>query len=520
MMNLGRLTTLTILLAALSGVASAQTTDPVGFRRTKDSFPEHARGTRVAIGDVDGDGDPDVLISGRLLLNSDGKGTFRYVPKAGLNRFCRAAILLDYDRDGDLDVFTSGPDRMMRNDTKQGVVRFTDVSAAVGISDDGLPGEGLGAGDLNGDGYPAIYVANYELGGLARGTADKLYLSNGRGGYYLDSQVASRLCGRGVNMGDFDQDGDLDVFVSNYRLQGNLLYVNQLDQSRGYSLRAEERGISGGAAHTIGSVWGDLDGDGDIDMIMGNFSHRGGPYGIQPMVMVCLQSAGRFSSRWARDYGITWREPHSNPTLFDMDDDGDLDLYLTTTYGQSADVYRNRLVEDGALRFRNATTRVRGATYDAWGCGTLDVDNDGDQDLIVAVGGGRPPVLLRNERAQRMPKRQSVRLRLRGTTSDRWGAGATAILSGGGARRTVRQLNLGHGTSSQSEPILHFGVGKAQGPFQVEVRWPSGKISKLKIKSGGLYQVTEPKGPVVRPAPWASGSTSPTVPGWPTYPGR
>ncbi|MBL4845250.1 MAG: CRTAC1 family protein [Planctomycetes bacterium] len=473
----------------------AQSSDPIGFRRSSDSFPDGLRGTRVAMGDVDLDGDPDVLISGRLLLN-DGNGTFRLAPQLGCNRSCRAAIFLDYDQDGDLDVFTSGPDRLLRNDLgTDGKPHFRDVSAEVGIQDDGLPGEGLAAGDLNGDGYPDVYLANYESGGVARGTPDRLYLSNGRGGFDLSPEISSRLCGRGVTMGDFDQDGDLDLYVSNYRLQGNLLYVNQLRETGAFSLRYENRGTQGGAAHTIGSTWGDLDGDGSIDLLMGNFSHRGSGWGAQPMVQVCRQRNGYFTPTAGSALGIQWREAHSNPTLFDLDNDGDLDLYLTTTYGRRSDLYRNQVAKSGTLRFHDATERLRAEVNDGWGCAAADVDNDGDQDLVVAVRGGRKPILLRNEQAQRAPKRRSVRVRLRGKASDSWGIGATAILiHSNGTRRTVRQLSMGHGTSSQSEPILHFGVGRAAGPFKVEVRWPSGHVTRSEVKPGSNV-IREPKGP-------------------------
>lgn len=493
-----------IVLAAVNCLA--QSSDPIGFRRSGESFPEGLKGTRVALADVDLDGDPDVLISGRLLLN-DGQGNFSLAPKLGCNRACRAAIFLDYDQDGDLDVFTSGPDRLLRNDLgTDGRPRFTDVSAEVGIRDDGLPGEGLAAGDLNGDGYPDVYLANYELGSLGRGTPDALYLSDGRGGFRLSHEISSSLCGRGVTMADFDQDGDLDLYVSNYRLQGNLLYVNQLRETGAFSLRYEDRGLSGGAAHTIGSTWGDLDGDGAIDLLMGNFSHRGPSWGYQPMVQVCLQQRGIFTSTAGSSLGIKWQEAHSNPTLFDLDNDGDLDLYLTNTYGRRADLYRNQVAKTGTLRFHDATENLRAGVNDGWGCAAADVDNDGDQDLVVAVGGGRKPILLRNEQAQRAPQRRSVRVRLRGAVSDSWGVGASATLIRGDGRRLVRQLSLGHGTSSQSEPILHFGVGADQGPFEVEVRWPSGHVTRSKVQPGSSL-IREPQGPAPYRAPT---STRPT----------
>lgn len=481
-------------LCALAGAALGQEkvrSPGPSFTRRADSFPLDSRGTRVALGDLDGDGFPDALIDGILYLN-DQEGAFTLAPaRAGLRGRALAAAMADYDRDGDLDVFLSGftgqPDRLMRNDTTvAGRVAFTDVTAAVcPILSDPNPGEGLAWGDLDGDGCPDLMVANYEVSG--RGTPDRLFLSDGVGGLRdLSSLVstADARPGRGASMVDFDQDGDLDVYVSNYRLEPNYHWINRLRETGAFTLRGEDRGLTYLRAHTLGSEWGDLDGDGDVDMVMGNLSHPG-----QPMVQVGLQQAGRFTLTPGRDLGIAWEEAHLNPTLLDADDDGDLDLYLTTTYGRQGFLYQNRSREDGKLAFRDVTETSEAVTYDGWSSAVADVDLDGDQDLVVAKP-GQAPILLRNTLREAYPKLRSVRLRLRGGRSDTWGSGATATLSGGGAPRLVRQLSFGHGTGSQSEPILHFGVGRAAGPFQVEVRWPSGAVERLTL-GPGLHQVDE-----------------------------
>ena len=202
---------------------------------------------------------------------------------------------------------------------------------------------------------------------------------------------------------------------------------------------------------------------------------------------------GQFSRVEGSDLGIRWQEAHVNPTLFDLDDDGDLDLYLTSTYGRKSHLYRNRSGKVPKSRmFRNLTDDLRAAVFDGWGCATADVDGDGDQDLVVGTGRRRPVVLL-NQRAQRRPGVRSVRVSLRGRASDRFGIGARVILRGGGARRQVRVLSAGEGTSCQSEPVAHFGVGRSAGPYKVTVRWPSGRTTVKRGVRAGLLSLTEPR---------------------------
>jgi tetratricopeptide (TPR) repeat protein len=457
---------------------------PLRFRLSP--LPESARGSRVALVDLDVDGDPDLVTGGHRLFVNDGRGHFRpgpVLPGAG------GGVFADVDRDGDLDLFQLGrADRLLRN---EGRLRFVDVTTQLGVSfSDGDPSEGAAWGDLNGDGFPDLYVANYETK-QAKGTPDRLYLSDGRGGYRDASaqlKAAGVHCGRGVNMGDVDGDGDLDVFVSNYRLDPDFLWLN--DGRGNLTNVAGARGVAGelvrGAyGHTIGSAWGDLDGDGDLDLVAANLAH---PRFIDfsDKTYVYLQGPdGRFTDR-REELGIAFEETHSDPTLFDADNDGDLDLFLTSVYpGRPSFLYRNLLVETGELRFRDESWVSGLRVFNGWGAAVADVDGDGDLDLAVASG-SRTQLFL-NEGA---PGR-SLLLRLRGRRSDTWGAGARVQVSFGGTRLT-RELHLGHGTTSQSEPRVHVGLGPWRRATRVNVRWPSGRRSRHAL-AWGSHVIEEPQ---------------------------
>lgn len=512
--------TLTGVLAL--GTSEAQTpTQRTTFERRSvgKAFPNNARGRRIALGDVDRDGDPDLLLSGRLLIN-DGNGRFRWAQGSGLPERGRASMFLDYDHDGDLDVFTTANandrrDRLYRNDTPRGgKLRFKNVTREVGIGLlDRNPGEGVGAGDVNGDGRPDIYVANYEKPGHA-GTQDRLYVSVGKRRYQnATNLVEGREPGRGVSMADFDRDGDMDIFVSNYRLERNFLWVNGLAQTGALSLqnrasshRVEGTRRNGRYGHTIGSAWGDLDNDNDLDLISANLAHPGWQH-FSNMTQVMLNNGnGTFTVHESNrnGLGIKYEESHSNPTVFDADNDGDLDVHITSVY-DDAFLYRNLLAESGRLEFRDITEKARCRTFVSWGAAAADVDMDGDLDLVVSAANAKPVLFINS-----LPRRfKSVKVRLVGTRSDTWGVGATAILSAkGGASRQMRQVTIGHGTSSQSEPVLHFGVGRAPGPFKFHVHWPSGVITRSKleahVRGDAPVEIVEPSsgtGLVVRVRP-------------------
>ncbi len=131
---------------------------------------------------------------------------------------------------------------------------------------------GASFGDHDNDGYLDLYVGAHE----GPGSNSDVLLRNNQGNGFTNvwTQSPARIS-RGITSADFDRDGDIDIYVSNYRLQQNLLFVN--DGAGYFANSASARGATGGNSHTIGSSWGDLDNDGEIDLFVGNFSHGGNP---------------------------------------------------------------------------------------------------------------------------------------------------------------------------------------------------------------------------------------------------
>jgi len=211
-------------------------------------------GGKAAWGDFDADGWVDLYVPGQLWHNVKGK-RFERVPKTSLRG---EGIWGDYDNDGRPDLFC-WPRTLYHN---LGEGRFADVSAR-------LPkapmhqSRGAAWGDFDRDGRLDLYVGGYERPSYQ---PDAVYRNDGKGGFTLAWQTTVRPCpARGICVADYDEDGDLDVYVSNYRLVANALLRN--DGKGRFTNVAHKAGVDGDGGlgawgHTIGSAWGDLDDDG------------------------------------------------------------------------------------------------------------------------------------------------------------------------------------------------------------------------------------------------------------------
>ncbi|MGB9589406.1 MAG: CRTAC1 family protein, partial [Candidatus Hydrothermia bacterium] len=439
--------------------------------RTADlGFPADMRATRVAVGDYNRDGWDDLLIQGRLFENRRGKGFTEVTDKVGLSGVSGSgALFLDYNADGWDDILIVGEaERLFRNEKAR---RFKEVTSDAGISDT-LPTEGASGFDLNGDGWPEIYLANYESGGLGKGTPDVLCL-NERGRFQPTEIAPETLCGRGVAPCDFDMDGDIDLYVANYRLQRNFLYVNQAgllsDSAFQYGVAGKDRRDWFG--HSIGPAWADYDNDGDFDLLVCNLAHP--RYIDFSEKTVLYQATGNRDAPFQdvrSEVGIAYDECCSEPLWGDFDNDGDLDLFITSVYEKERSyLYQNMLSETGEPRFQDMTYPAGARVLNGWGTAALDFDQDGDLD--IAVGSGSGFRFLVNE-----TKTNNAWIEIEGLPP-----GAVVRLVAGDALMT-RQVEFAKGTTSQSSPVLHFGLGSWRGEVAIGVSY-LGKRKTIKTRN-------------------------------------
>jgi hypothetical protein len=415
--------------------------------------------------DVDDDGNLDLVITGygRLAFyRNEGNGTFTAESRrSGLAEpegFWTGAAWGDYDRDGLPDLYVTGyvrydtavahapaakydaenpasinpssfkPERnlLFHNDGER---TFTEVARALGVSDP--TGRGLSAawGDLNGDGWPDLYVANDVSDNV-------LYLNRG-GGVFQDvserANVADYRGAMGIAEGDWNGDGATDLFISHWLAQENALYNNQPAVEAGghpnFVDEADRFGLGQVALDDVG--WGtfffDFDNDGRLDLFVSNGStlqSRDDPRQLVPMRSRLFWNAG------------------AEPGFYEVS-------------GVSGSYFGQKYVG-------------RGAAF-------ADYDNDGDLDVFVVNHGGGG-VLLRNEAPR---QNHWLQVELRGTSGNRFSTGAKLRLVAGG-KMQLREVGTQGSYLSQSTTVAHFGLGAAGVVDTLEVVWPGGARQTLR----------------------------------------
>jgi hypothetical protein len=417
-------------------------------------------GMGVAVGDYDNDGFQDLYVTnfGRnVLYHNNGDGTFTDVTaKAGVDdqRWSTSAAWVDYDRDGRLDLFVANyldftvkgnkhcfaptgerdyctpkmyqpvPARLFHN---RGDGTFEDVTEAAGIGAAIGPGLGVVCADFNGDGWPDIYVAN-------DGSAAHLWINQRNGTFKEESLLAGAAysvdglpqAGMGVTAGDFDGDGDEDIFKTNLTNEGANLYVND-GRGNFYDASAEFGLLLPTFPYTgFGTEWFDYDNDGRLDLFIANGavngmeSLRGSPY------------------------------PFGQPNqLFHNEGPGNKFREMSANAGPAF-----------------ASSEVsRGAAFG-------DIDNDGAIDIVVANNNGRVRLLLNQSRL--LNRNHWLLVRLEALHGNRFGVGAKVELRQRG-RKLLRRAHADSSYLSANDIRVHFGLGEEARIEEITVHWPSGE---------------------------------------------
>jgi len=426
------------------------------------------RSLHVAWGDYDGDGDADLLLDGPRIFRNEGGKFVEVTTSLGLSSDLRSTggNWVDADNDGWLDLWLSGEktNHLFRNIAG---TAFVDVTAEAfsGVTFNGRT-EASAWGDLNNDGWLDLYTANYERRGLERGMCyrDQLFENDGHRFQDVTEALGVRtdapLCGRGAMWTDMNDDGAQDILVANYRGGRNLLWLNQKkffkEAAQEFAMRGTlRRGVYG---NSIGIAVGDVNNDLQQDIYLTNLSHPR-YIDITDTSKLLISTPAGFVEK-NQGWGLEYSESPADPVFADFDNDGDLDLYVSSIYpGALSHMYENR---DG--KFRDVTW-LSGARLDnSWGVAVADFDRDGDLDLLVARPDGVR--LLRNDSAQQ----PWLEIAVRSPRCNQFGVGAKIEVDAGGVKQR-RELHSVRGTGSQDELVAHFGFGsRAPDTIIVQVR--------------------------------------------------
>jgi enediyne biosynthesis protein E4 len=428
---------------------------------------------RAACSDFNNDGWVDLYVAGVIWFNNEGK-CFNPV-RIGKG----SAIAADFDNDGFVDIFSYTHLKLYRNiDGK----RFEEFAIA------NLPEKHVSTGaswaDLNGNGYLDIYVGGYEDWDAGITYSDFILFNEGGKSFrFAKNDTGNRA--RGVAACDFNNSGYIDIYVSNYRLQPNLLLVGDgngilIDKAQDFNAIATAGKFKGG--HTIGSVWADFDNDSYFDLFAANFAHRDAR-GNQPQSVFLRNTgaAGCYRFIELHNHCIDYQESYAHPAVGDFDNDGHIDLFITTVYETASFGKKNYPVlyrNEGEWKFTDVTKQkglanTRATSQALW----ADFNNDGYLDLVaggklfVNQGGNNNwlKVFLvgDGEKINTSAIGSQVRIELE-----------NGVLT--------RQVEAGSGEGNQNSPVLHFGLGKRDKPVDVEIAW-LGKEKQL-LKAVELNQ--------------------------------
>jgi hypothetical protein len=506
--------------------------------------------------------------TGITFVHTTGQKTYRMLYPEIMGA---GVILFDYDNDGDLDIYFLNGNylRGREHDPKvtnvlyrnEGKWRFTDVTEEAGVGDSGY-GQGAEAADFDNDGDQDLYVTNY---------GPNVYFRNeGHGKFTRTALLTHPAWGQCCAALDYDNDGDLDIYLVNYltydpttqdlgrevvagkfiheykgpqvyKGSPDVLYRNDGDEV--FTDVTKEMGLYQPGGKGMGLAVCDFDNDGDPDIFVANdmmvnylFENKGGKFverGVEAGVAVSgdgnLESSmgvdvadvdndGRFDimvpcrhreshtlyhNEWpvftdaSPERGVdaaTLGWTGFSPSFLDYDNDGDMDLFISTGRVVSLEetvlkgltrpehfferyATTDLLLEnDGRGYFRKLSAGEAGAHFGrrtiSRGTAVGDLDNDGDMDLVVNVSEGRP-ILLRNNAMESGKGGHWLGLKLIGTKSNRDGIGARVVARVGN-RVQYHYLRGGGSYLSVSDRRIHIGLGSATKVDSVEIRWPSG----------------------------------------------
>lgn len=424
--------------------------------------------------DVNNDGWIDLMITNgpsagqpnNLYLN-DGTGNFTAVsgdPIVTDSKPFDGASWADTDNDGDLDCFVVTWYGMTNYFyTNNGSGTFTKITNAPLVIQ-GTYSETCSWGDYDIDGLVDLYICNSD-GSLK----NNLFHNEGNNTFAqvtTGDMVTDTFASRSVNWTDIDNDGDLDLFVTNEYGQHENIYRND---GAGAFTKITTGDLLNNGGNTMSSSWADYDNDGDMDVFLANdqgdnalFRNEGSFNFTKIISDTVSNSNGRsFSSAWS-----------------DIDNDGDQDLFVTNSFMAGSLLLNFLYINNGDGSFSRIDNTVPATDMDwSYGCAFGDYDNDGFEDLAVATcrysGVNRNDLLYHNDGNSN----NWITIKLIGTTSNKAAIGARikvkATINGTSVWQ-MREISAQSSYCGQNDMRAHFGLGDADSIESIEVIWPSG----------------------------------------------
>jgi hypothetical protein len=522
-------------MMVVGAVTYVDVTDEVGIhfqhsRGTRSSLLPEDMGSGAGFADIDNDGDIDLYVvnipgpfkqnqmpantrTTNVLYRNNGNGTFTDITKTagvGHQGYGMGCVFADYDGDGNIDLYVTnyGANVLYRNN---GDGTFRDVTESAGVSCK-LWSTGAAFADVDADSDLDLYVCNYVTYDLEQleqmkeeslqsgkpvpsalnphvfEPQDNVFYRNNGDGTFTDVTTEIGIAapgGRSMQaiFSDFDADNDLDLYVANdtsvnytYRNDGSGLFTDVSAES----WAADFRGSMGLAA-------GDYDGDGDVDLFMSHWVDE-----ENALYRNLLKEDGATEHIRFVDESYTAMLAEESikqigwgTALFDYDNDGDLDIFVTngSTFqelkrpqvliAQRDALFRNN--SDGTFTDVSEVTGItllptrvgRGAAF-------ADYDNDGDVDIFI-VNNHEKPALLRNDGGNR---NNWLHVELIGTNANRNAVGAKIQVKTVN-RTQMREIYAGDSYMSFNSFIVEFGVGGATQVESLQVIWSNGDTQTL-----------------------------------------
>ncbi len=472
--------------------------------------------------DYDNDGDLDIyLVNGapqvktdnplstNALYQNNGDGRFTNVTTSsglGHTGYGVGCAVGDYDNDGDLDLYVTnfGPNVLYRNN---GNGNFTDVSQSAKVASS-LWGTSCAFADVDNDGFLDLYIATYAnyavekdkrcykgnvwvyCGPDAFSPSRDVFYHNNQDGTFADlTQESGFLAvtpnhGLALTFGDYDNDGDIDLYVANDR-DANFLFQNRGDGT------FEEVGLLSGVSHNdlgmeeagMGAAFGDYDNDGTLDLTVSNFQRETNTLyrneGEGFFGDVTIQSGVAKVTYTTLGWGIAF---------LDYDNDGYKDIFVANGHvlDNIAELESSTTCPQRNLLLRNLGNGTYADVTEHAGPGLSlrkasraaafgDYDNDGDIDILV-TNWNQTPDLLRNDGGN---QNHWIQIRAVGTQGNRSGIGAKIKVVAGGLTQ-YGEVHSGGSYLAFSDLCVHFGLAKSDVVDRVEIRWPSGQTDTAK----------------------------------------